>query len=156
MLWDIIRLDLLFCVLKRRALDIYIIRSYIMRVCVHLYNAELAIDLHWKWATRLSKCACPCIHTFKLFLQQKYRKHFRKIRDKNCSTAFFSSLHSLQQFLFENVNLFVPFVSVQSALSLILCILNAVIPIISVSAFLADASASVAKVLDVMHAAMQQ
>lgn len=91
-------------------------------------------------------------YTFKLFLKQKYRKHFRKIRDKTiigvctCVCVLFFSFASTVllllllllyfiQFLFENVNLFFSlFVSMQSAI-FSLYIWMPVIPIISVSAF---------------------
>lgn len=72
MLWDIIRLDLLFCVLNgQRTLVIYIIRSYIMLacicacdfVCIFVCLNNFAIDLHWKIAETFKMCMLLHIHS---------------------------------------------------------------------------------------------
>lgn len=156
MLWDIIRLDLLFCVLNgQRTLVIYIIRSYIMLacicacdfVCIFVCLNNFAIDLHWKIAETFKMCMLLHIHS-----NYSSNKNTGNISEKSeiklslCMCVLFFSFASsvlllllyFIQFLFENVNLFFLslFVSMQSAI-FSLYIWMPVIPIISVSAFTA-------------------
>lgn len=131
MLWDIIRLDLLFCVLNgQRTLDIHILFAHILHtnvcewVCWPLVLSLFRLLLCWTIFAILTcignrRETLSMVHarayTVKLLLEQKYRKQFRKIRDKKAHThtvrwllfALFSlcvRLISLLWFLFENVN----------------------------------------------------
>lgn len=124
MLWDIIRLDLLFCVLNgQRTLVIYIIRSYIMLacicacdfVCIFVCLNNFAIDLHWKIAETFKMCMLLHIHS-----NYSSNKNTGNISEKSeiklslCMCVLFFSFASsvlllllyFIQFLFENVNLF--------------------------------------------------
>lgn len=135
MLWDIIRLDLLFCVLNRqRTLDIYIIRSYIMRMCSGVCVCWTISLLTCIGNSRDSfECACPCIH-IQIISRTKIPETFQKKSEiKSVSALFFSFI--LPVFVWECQSFFplCPF----NPHYLVLCISNAVIPIISVSAFTA-------------------